>query len=307
MTSGNPILVTGSHRSGTTWVGKMIAESPSVFYIFEPFNTDYPRPGICNVKFKYWFTYITRENESDFYSPIKNTIELKYDLVGALKSIKSVRDLRNVQKEYMSFLKHRLKGSRPIVKDPMAFFSSEWLAERFNLDVVVLIRHPAAFISSIKKLNWPHPFSHFLEQPLLMKQHLYPFEVEIRDYANREHDITDQGILLWKLIHHTMIKYQSLHKDWIFARHEDLSQDPVQGFQTIFNKLNLEFSDRVKHVIHEHSDSAHPIESEDPYCTKRNSKSIIGNWKRRLTMQDTKRIRDRVEDISRVFYSNEDW
>jgi len=307
MTSGKPILVTGSHRSGTTWVGIMIAEAPSVFYIFEPFNISYPRPGICNAEFKYWFTYITRENESDFYRPIKNTIELKYDLVGALKSIKSVRDLRNVQKEYMSFLKHRLKGSRPIVKDPMAFFSSEWLAERFNMDVVVLIRHPAAFISSIKKLNWPHPFSHFLEQPLLMKEHLYPFEVEIRDYANRELDIIDQGILLWKLIHHTIIKYQSLHKDWLFARHEDLSQDPVQSFQTIFNKLNLEFSDRVKCAVHDHSHSSHSIESEDPYCTKRNSQSIIWNWKGRLTIQEIERIRDKVEDISRVFYSNEDW
>ena len=37
-----PILVTGSHRSGTTWVGKTIALSPSVTYIGEPFN-DPPR------------------------------------------------------------------------------------------------------------------------------------------------------------------------------------------------------------------------------------------------------------------------
>ena len=42
-----PILVTGSHRSGTTWVGKMLAATGSVGYIHEPFNLK-NRPGICS-------------------------------------------------------------------------------------------------------------------------------------------------------------------------------------------------------------------------------------------------------------------
>jgi len=37
-----PILVTGSHRSGTTWAGKMISACPNVGYIHEPFNIDMP-------------------------------------------------------------------------------------------------------------------------------------------------------------------------------------------------------------------------------------------------------------------------
>ena len=36
MIDTKPILVTGSHRSGSTWVGKMLATSPSVNYIHEP-------------------------------------------------------------------------------------------------------------------------------------------------------------------------------------------------------------------------------------------------------------------------------
>ena len=87
-----PVLVTGSHRSGSTWVGRMIAEAPGMLYLHEPFNiSDPPGPGLCNVGFKYWFTYITRENETDFYQPLKNMLELRYDLAGALKSIKSIK------------------------------------------------------------------------------------------------------------------------------------------------------------------------------------------------------------------------
>jgi len=88
MTAKKPILITGSHRSGTTWVGRMLAEAPSVFYIHEPFSvTDPPSRGICNAEFKHWFTYITPENESYYYEAIKNTIKLKSDWMGALKTI----------------------------------------------------------------------------------------------------------------------------------------------------------------------------------------------------------------------------
>jgi hypothetical protein len=70
------ILVTGSHRSGSTWVGKMIAQSPSVVYIHEPFNLEIgPCVGICSAKFNYWFTYISPENESQVYRAIANTIK----------------------------------------------------------------------------------------------------------------------------------------------------------------------------------------------------------------------------------------
>ena len=43
MSSGRtarPILVTGSHRSGSTWLGQMIGASDAVGYIHEPFNID---------------------------------------------------------------------------------------------------------------------------------------------------------------------------------------------------------------------------------------------------------------------------
>jgi hypothetical protein len=67
--------------------------------------------------------------------------------------------------------------------------------------VVVMVRHPAAVASSYKRLNWTHPFSHFLVQPLLMSKYLSPFEREISDFARLEHDIIEQAAFLWKLVH----------------------------------------------------------------------------------------------------------
>ena len=36
--NSKPILVTGSHRSGSTWTGRIISAAPHVGYIHEPFN-----------------------------------------------------------------------------------------------------------------------------------------------------------------------------------------------------------------------------------------------------------------------------
>lgn len=49
----NPILVTGSHRSGTAFVGKMLALSPRIGYIDEPFHRVSGIEGINR-----WFLYI---------------------------------------------------------------------------------------------------------------------------------------------------------------------------------------------------------------------------------------------------------
>lgn len=307
MPKNKPILVTGSHRSGTTWVGKMIAVSPDVTYIHEPFNLTHD-PVICGAKFDYWFTYITEENQAQYYRHLKNTVTFHYNLIGELRKIKTGKGLRRVVGDgYLRFYKLHSRGIRPLVKDPIALFSAEWLAKTFDMDVIALIRHPAAFAGSLKKMNWTHDFSHFLKQPLLMRDHLYPFEKEIREYADQRHDIIDQAILLWKLIHTMIIKYQNKHRDWMFIRHEDISRDPLHHFKNIYERLGLEFTQGIQREIQTYTDSSNPDEAHRHDHIKLDSKSNIYNWKNRLTDTEIKRIRDQVEYISKEFYSDDDW
>lgn len=314
MSHERPILVTGTNRSGSTWVGKMIAKSPSVGYIHEPFTTkEFQRPGRCSARFDYWFTYVSRENEHLYYDHIKDTIGFKYKWIDEIAELKSARDALRLLRDYVyfSFCRHAI--IRPLVKDPIALFSAEWLASRFNMDVVVLIRHPAAFAWSLKRRNWAHPFSHFLAQPLLIRDHLYPFEEDIRELAEEEHDIVDQAILFWRLAHYMIIKYQKNHPDWVFVRHEDLSRDPLLGFQSIFDKLNLEYSDRIRRIVEEYSSPKDHTEAlEGSGFTRRrglrrDSRANIWAWKGKLSASEIERIRNGVEDISSAFYADEDW
>ncbi len=307
MMNRKPILVTGSHRSGTTWVGKMLAASPSVGYIHEPFNLTH-RPGICTAKFPYWFTYITKENEAPYYEPLNNTLAFRFDIAAELPAIQSMRHVGRMLKNYKNFSMYHYRNAIPLMKDPIALFSSEWLATTFDMNMIVLIRHPAAFTSSISRLNWTHNFSHFLNQPLLMRDYLAPFEAEIRAFAETEHDILEQGTLLWRIIHYVILQYKERYKDWIFLRHEDISTDPLQHFEYLYKRMNLTMTDKEKKVIEDYSSEDNPTEATKGHTfVKRNSKSNIKSWRKKFTEQELNNLRTQVEEISHKFYSDADW
>jgi hypothetical protein len=308
MASIKPILVTGSHRSGTTWVGKMIASSPSVGYIQEPFFPD-RRPGICGVTFPHTFAYVSDENGAAFYDHLKATLSFQFQYGAALAALKTPRDVAIMLKYGTEFLFSRTRRAIPLVKDPVAVFSTEWLAKSYDMNVIVMIRHPAAFASSIRRLNWRHDFSIFLQQPLLMRDHLSAFEAEIMEFVKSERDILDHAALLWKLIYSIVLKYKSAHAEWIFLRHEDIASDPLIHFASVFKKLDLDFSPHVQNVIEDYSNAANssnPRKGSSRFG-KRNSKALIQNWKAELTVAEITYLRRKIGDVADAFYLASEW
>lgn len=292
--------MTGSHRSGSTWVGKMLALSPSVGFIMEPFNVHH-RPGICGARFDKWFSYVCDANGDMYEKDIRACLTFRYRLAAELKSIRSLRDLARSTRDFAFFSRNRVLNSRALQKDPIAVFSADWLATRFDMDVVVLIRHPAAFAGSLKAANWNHPFEHFLQQPLLMEQHLSDYRKEIDIQAENQSDIIGQSILLWNLIHHMISGYKRDHADWHFVRHEDLSRDPVKEYRSLYAMLGLDFSRTIERKVLQYSVASKPA------ALKRDSKTNISTWKDRLTAVEIDRIREGTHKLAREFYTDESW
>lgn len=311
MSSGRvrrPILVTGSHRSGSTWLGQMIAASDDVGYIHEPFNID-RGPGICRTRFPYWFTYIPPGTDGAAAGDFRRLLEFRYNYLAQVLDVRSKRDVRILARDGGRFLRYRMQHARPLVKDPMALFSAEWIAETFDAQVVIVVRHPAAFASSIKLDGWTHPFSHFLNQPALMEDHLSPFREEIAAFAREEHDILDQAALLWRLVHHTVAEYRAHHAEWLIVRHEDLSRDPIDGFRTLYQVLGLSFTEEVEEVILRSTSQTNPVDRDanGRLFLTRDSRANVDNWRRRLTPDEIDLVRTRVADISPLFYDDNEW
>lgn len=307
MVTTRPILVSGSHRSGTTWVGRMIASSPEIGYIHEPFNPLH-RPGICSAQFPQWFKYVTDENEGPFYEALRRTLAFQFNTGAEIKAIRSARHVGRMGKNWYYFTVSRMRHRTPLMKDPIAIFSCDWLARRFDMNVIVMIRHPAAFVSSLRRLKWGHDFHNITGQPLLLQHHLQPFSAEIEKFAREPQDILDQGILLWRMMHHMILEYQQAHPDWIFLRHEDISAIPLEHFAYLFKRLNLNFTPEVKKTVEDYSNSSNPGELQSGHqVVKLDSKTNIKSWKRKLTESETSYIRNKVEDISSQFYTDADW
>ena len=107
--SGKPILVTGAHRSGTTWVGRMLALAPGVGYVHEPFSPKTPK-GLSPAGFERYFTVVTKENESRYRTGLERSLALRYDLAAQLRSAQSWRDVARVPRDYRRLRRNRGSG-----------------------------------------------------------------------------------------------------------------------------------------------------------------------------------------------------
>lgn len=284
----------------------MLCLSPQVGFLREPFNPS-TSAGISSGPFDRYHVYVTAENEGAFVRPLERTIGFRYALGPQVRSIRSRRDAAWTVRDLVRFTRYRVRHMRPLIKDPIAVFSSEWLVSRFGVQPVVLIRHPAAFASSLVRLGWAYDFHGLLAQPLLMRDHLVRFEDEIREFAERPPEVLDQAILLWRLIYGTVATFRERHPEWLFLRHEDLSRDPVRGFASLYEALGLPFDDGIGRTIASHSGKVNPWDLQRLHDVRLDSRAGVESWQRRLTPEQVERVRTGVADVSPRFYSDDDW
>ena len=302
----HPILVTGAHRSGTTWVGKMLAADADTAYISEPLNVLH-RPGVFRAKVSRWYQYICEENEKEFLPAYEELIDFDYHLLDEIRSIRSRKDFLRMGRDFLIFYNGSLRGQRALIKDPFAVFSTPWFAQRLNCKVVVTVRHPGAFASSLKRLNWNFDFKDLLDQPLLIRDRVSAYQDEMKSI--KADDVIGQASLLWKIIYRSVHSTLSLNPDFIVVRHEDLSRDPAGGFRDLYAKLGLDYTPKVEKTILNSSSSENPVElsRKKVHSVKLDSRANMDNWKKRLTEEEIERIRQMTEGVSSLFYPDGKW
>ncbi len=300
-----PILVTGAHRSGTTWVGKMLA-GPQVAYISEPLNVLH-RPGVLRARVKHWYQYICDDNESEFLAPFEELLDYRYHTWSEIKSLRSLKDFLRMGRDFKIFYDALEHGQRALLKDPFAVFSIPWFAKRFEFKVVVTVRHPAAFASSLKRLGWNFDFNDLLDQPLLMRDHLESYRGQMQ--AVKADDVIGQASLLWTMIYKTVHTQGQLDRRLVIVRHEDLSRDPVGGFRDLYAALGLDFTHHAEERILNSSSSDNPTElsRRKTHSVKMDSRASIETWKTKLSADEIQRIRDMTEESAHLFYPDLNW
>jgi len=299
----NNILVTGSHRSGTTWVGKTIAQSSCVRYVQEPFNVKFPNKYM-ELGVDKWFLDYAYATEDE-----QLTIKRAFDHLFHCSSIEhAVKCFNSSPVEWKSgfrFIRDLCLESyykpRVLVKDPLALFSAEWLYNEYNLKTLCMIRNPLAFVGSLKKVNWDFDFDDFFSQNGLVNERLGKYCNDINTVPYNG-DFIERSAFLWNILHYVIYQYKKKHNDWLFVIYEDLASNPLKGFDEIFSYLGLDFNENIKKYVEAHTSSSNPTDPAISGYQPRNSEASIDTWKDRLSNDECRKVIEATCEIGIEFY-----
>lgn len=275
--ASSPILVTGAHRSGTTWVGAVLGDVPGVAHVHEPMNPEVSVDGEPSPA-SFWFEGVTRRNRRKWTCFFDRILE-------------------------------RRAGSVVLWKDPIALFAAEWLHRRYKARVVAMVRHPLGFAGSVKVKGWNHDFDDFLKQPRLMRRMGKPERRLVEAYAADLPGVVDQAVLLWRLIYGEVDRWKN--RPWCrVVVHEHLSRRPLDGFRELFDWLGLPYGAEQMEKVRVLSEGEDRADGEggfglDDVC--RDSAANLERWRTRLTEAEAETVRRATGPLADRFYGEGGW
>lgn len=305
----NWIFVTGVPRSGTTFVGMNLSLPKEVDYIHEPFN---PMCGIPEVK--KWYRYLRTGLDTPETKHYHKLMESIFDYNFRLKNNVPTTDSfsRKISKHlvgsrgpfYLRLAKINPFHQAAIIKDPIGNLLTEYLYLEFGVKPVIIIKHPASFIASLKRVNfWPHP------EKLRDQSHL------IQDYFTEEpHFLTKDwsnpvlaAAAFWRIIYKVLLTQASKYSDWQIVTHEELSQNPIATFKSLYQNLDLPWSINILRKIEQQTQGNKSAEAKQGVVQdfNRNSADIFQLRRDSLSKEERQLIFDIVKDVALKVYSKE--
>jgi hypothetical protein len=108
----------------------------------------------------------------------------------------------------------------------------------------------------------------------------------------------------WRATYKVLLSQAEAFNDWIFLTHEEISQNPVQCFRWLYDKLNLNWSRFSNYAIERLTSSRNSAEATNNQAMvlSRDSRTIFEHRLKSLSEQERGDIYDIVKDVSDVFY-----
>jgi hypothetical protein len=318
--STGPIHVAGMARAGTSWVGEMFRSAGGFLYLNEPFNWKSPpgqSPGILNAPVPVGYLYIDDHNEDVYRPAVHDMLRFRYRHLAELRANRSRFHLAKMAKYSTAFAVAALRGKRPLLDDPYASLAAPWIAEQFDGQAVVVVRHPAAMVASYRKLGYrAHPL-HFLNQPRLMAEYLEPWRGELEAVIETD-DRLSQVTTFWRALHHVLFDLVDRSDRLHLVRYEDLCADPEGAFESLFRRVGVEFNAAARaEVVAGTQGNSRPQShmwrlSRQGGLTRTayrpmDSKSMIRAWQATISPAEADRIRAIAGPVGKRLYGDSDW
>jgi Sulfotransferase family len=318
--SRGPIHVAGMARAGTSWVAEMLRAAGGFVHLNEPFNPKRPpgrSPGILNAQVPVGYLYVAEHNADEFRPAMADTFRFRYRHLAELRQNRAWFDLAKMAKYSSAFAVGRLRRKRALLDDPYASLAGPWIAEEFDGQVAVLVRHPAAMVASYRKLGYRAHFRHFLDQPQLMADYLEPWRAEMEALVDTD-DRVIQVATFWKMLHYVLADMADRSDRLHVVRYEDLCADPEGEYERLFARLGLEFNAAARAEVVRGTQGSSKNQSHSWRVSRRgglsrtafrpmDSKAMIWAWKKTISPGEAARIRFITGSVAGRFYGDADW
>ncbi|HEX6381168.1 MAG TPA: sulfotransferase [Acidimicrobiia bacterium] len=318
--SRGPIHVAGMARAGTSWVAEMLRAAGGFVHLNEPFNPKRPpgqSPGILNASVQVGYIYVAEHNAAEFRPALHDTFRFRYRHLAELRQNRSGFDLAKMAKYSSAFAMGALRRKRALLDDPYASLAAPWIAEEFDGQVALLVRHPAAMVASYRKLGYRAHFRHFLDQPQLMADYLEPWRADMEALVETD-DRVAQVATFWTMLHRVLADMADRSDRLHVVRYEDLCADPAGEFERLFTRMGLEFNDAARAEVVRGTEGSSKNQSHAWRVSRRgglsrtafrpmDSRSMIWAWKDKISPGEAARIRAIAGPVAERFYGDADW
>ena len=324
--SSSPILIAGVPRSGTTWVGRILASAPDVDYRFEPDNEEICPYALLLKQRLHRFPYLRRGDDVPDFVELWNAAfkgriphrkleqrvrelgRLAPDVLDTNVTFRSITsDLAHTPPPAFpavgrarvaaaaalaKYLLYRPAASdrRRIVKTVHSVLALNWLRERFSPRVVLIVRHPFNVVSSYLNMRMKDGDRCIFSQAAYVGDAFA--DRSMAERASAESDaVARMGYQLAAMT--AMIRrYAAADPHALVVSHDLLCLDAAGEFERLFRQLGLPWTAASVRMLDELN------EPGVRYQPRRVRANEVDKWKQTLTDAQVRTIATCFEQFS---------
>jgi hypothetical protein len=165
-----------------------------------------------------------------------------------------------------------------------------------------MVRHPAAFVSSLKTHGWFFDFHNLLKQPEAIDTFFPEERNALEVVAQRQFtDIVHEAAVLWRVLHKVILKYRDLYPGWQYVRLEDIARDPLREFRQLAEGAGL------ADIWQTDEELQRAFRRAGPFQTPDEGKGCVPIWRSRLSAEEIAKVRELTASAAARFYPDAEW
>ncbi len=305
-----PVLVLGLPRSGTTWTAQILAQAPGTRGVMEPDNEKtsavavgakrglgrFPvlLPGMAAEDYRRMWSWafagapnhlglrigdrlLRSSSEVQREASASGSIPARLRLAGRSAGWglgrSRTRDRAGTREA---------EGSAPrvIVKSVHAPLAAEWVADNFDVDVLVVLRHPANVLASWLELHLPDRDRGLDRRDVVQERYVKRWDLPPPGAAALDRAVWQLGLLTAALEEEA-----TRHPHWLVRVHEELCRDPAEEFRRLYQDLGLAWSSRTEDEL------AAGDRPGEGFALQRRSSDAADAWRSRLGADELASLR----------------